>query len=119
MKHARHVALSFTIVIGSVIVHELGHYIAALYFNLRPVLHITRRYIAVETVSGMPLQNLAIMNMGALANLILASILFGILMQRSRVCRPMEDTACSSILVAIIANLLFAIAELIQPFLAS
>lgn len=107
----------FVILLVSVMLNEIGHFIAAFFYGLGPRFILTKYYVGIEAISGTALQNQMILNSGVIANLLVVLFLFFYIIFRSESYFLFQDNVSFYVIMAVIINLSLAHADLIQPFL--
>ena len=111
-----YILISLIALLMAIFVHELGHYLAALYYGLNPIFGINLGAVYVKT-SFLDLKTHEIVShAGPILNLIVASFALIFFYIRGHKC-SMRDYVCSILFIIPITNLLVALFSLILfPF---
>lgn len=112
LQEFRLVSVSLIALIIAILFHELGHYLASLYYGLNPSFGITFSAIYVESGFLNLRVHEIVSHAGPIVNLVLAFLSAGFLFIRSHT-HDMKDSASEIYFLVLITNLLVALVSLV------
>ena len=112
LEEFHYILLSLLALLIAVLIHELGHYVAALYYGLNPNFSINLNAIYVETSVSNQIINGIVNHAGPIANLIVGFTALIFLFMRGHTC-GIRDYFCFLLFLITITNLLVALISLI------